>query len=350
MSQPITDFGELRSAVQSSDEVSRKRAWRQIYLFFEAELSRRDRSDLVAQEWLPYALQCLERWPDRLRYLPKEALARVLDGEHLGELMALVKAVRIHQAEESFEVDLFDVRDFSWVRHVTFGPGVFGPDSHHALKDSEVFQRLTSIDIHRQARGKLRLATVLKAPFARNLTHLGLIDVRLDEARIKTLSRWHHLKNLTSLDLSKNPGLSGAWHHLAAAQVPSLRELDVSGSWLVAGDMGDLLDASWLSQLTALSAQRSYDALGDELSFAHLDRFEVTMVRRAMMEGPRAVAALSHHVGYRGPRIRKKQVDEAIRRLERLLRKLDREEGIDEMLAASDLPGALAEGALEARG
>ena len=142
--------------------------------------------------------------------------------------------------------------------------------------------------------------------------------------------------------------VSGAWYHMADAHLPNLRELNISGSWVTASDMRDVLDASWIGKLTNFSAHRSYEALGGGLSFAHLTVDQVERVRRAMMEGPRALAELHNEGGYWTERVNKAQIKEARRRLDRLLRKLDRDEGIAEMLESSELSATLAEHALKA--
>ena len=346
MSREITDFGELRSALQSADEVSRKRAWRSVYMFFRGHLARRakTRDPRVVEEWLPYAVQSLERWPDRLRYLPREDLESLLDGKNLGEVMQLVRAVRVTQPTLSKRSDMFSLPAFTWVRHVTFGPGVFDASSYAQMKDSEVFAGVTSLEIQHPSSNYVRLATLLRAPFAPNLRHLGLVHCRLDGAKLKTLSRWKHRGHLESLDLSHNPRISGEWGHLADAELDGLRALNVSGSWTDREDLEQLLDASWLPQLQEFHAKRAYDALGEDISFMNRSSLEIAEVRIRLARGPDAVSQLWTQ---RYAKWTKAEVKEVIKRLERMLRQINRREGIQELIEASALDPELTEHALE---
>lgn len=350
MSREITDFGELRSALQASHEVARKRAWRSVYMFFREQLSRRakTRDPRVVQEWLPYAVGSLERWPDRLRYLPREDLELLLSGKRLGEVMQLVRAVRITRGVVSNRSRIFETPGFTWVRHVTFGPGVFSPHSYEHMRSAEVFAQVTSLEIQRPSSTFARLATLLRAPFAPNLRHLGLIGCQLDEAKLKTLTRWRHHGRLESLDLSHNPMLGGAWGHLADAELPALRALDVSGSWTHRADLERLLGAPWIPALTEFRAARSFDALGHDLSFGNLSPAQINEIRASWLLGPGALAQLWKTTDqWRPPRYEKARVTEVIKRLERMMRQANRRDGIQELIDASGLDPELSERALE---
>ncbi len=251
------DFGEVRSLVNTSDDDDRALAWPALLEAMKEALD--ERPSEVSDVWLPYVLQALERWPDRLRVAPRKWLNAIIRGEHVGVLMALVTAIDANRVSNPRFRAMCERRDFTWVRHLHFEGHDFKLATARALGASEAFTNLSSLAFVDSKLGIQKLRAIMGNPFAQNLVALTMSSCRIAGGDIASILRLVSFDGLERLDLSRNYLMDRpCFEALAGAALPSLRRLDLSGSWAPVEDLDVLLGASWIPQLDSLSLERSH--------------------------------------------------------------------------------------------
>ncbi len=334
----MSDFGELRSLLQAFDDDARRRAWPRLLELFDGAFGERPAE--VAEVWMPYALQALERWPDRFRYAPTAWLERMADGEDLGLRMALIKALRLLTYDGELLTQVCGRRELEWVRHVELLSGCLQGDAvARALEPRDLFPRLSSLEI---SGARVRAHLWPTAWFTPQLESLTLSDCALDEVSGLKIFGEADFARLRALDVSDNHALAGGIFALARAEVPCLKDLDVSRSWVDRAHLEGLCGASWWPGLGRVRLERSIDSVRYRSRLGGLDnRQKIGFVDAAL--GSRLDM---DRFLYRN-RLDTQRERAHLRTLGKAVAKLNREEKIERMLRGSGLDDEVLEGALE---
>jgi hypothetical protein len=251
------EFGEVRSLVNTTDDDARQSAWPRLIDAMEAALA--ERPDEATDVWLPYVLQGLERWPDRLRVAPREWMNTVIRGDHVGVLMSMVTAIDAEGVNNPRFQTLCERRDVTWVRHLRFSGYKFKLASARALGASEAFTNLRALELLNISIGSQKLRAIMSGSFVAGLTDLRIRRCGLARKDLAVMFKVASLPSLVRLDLADNFALDvDSLSALASADLPALRELDLSQSWITSEALDLILGASWLPQLDVLELERSY--------------------------------------------------------------------------------------------
>ena len=253
------DFGEVRSLVNTTQDEARAEAWPKLIKAMKKAL--KERPDEVNDVWLPYVLQGLERWPDRLRVAPREWMNTVIRGDQVGVLMSMVTAIDADYVPNPRFQRLCARRDVTWVRHLRFAGFKFKLASAKALGDSEAFTNLRALELLNISIGAHKLRAIMSGGFVEGLTDLRIARCGLGRKDLPAMFSVASFPSLARLDLSNNFAMDvDSLEALGAADLPSLRELDLTQSWVTSEALDHILGASWLPQLDVLELERSYHA------------------------------------------------------------------------------------------
>ncbi len=327
MSKANTDFGELRSLLQARDDDSRRRAWPRLTELFDEALGWGDPE--VEHVWFPYAIDALERWPDRFRWAPKAWLRRLDAGEDLGLRMALVCALRLRRYEQPLLHAACEGRACEWVRHVDLFECVGEPESR-LLSRRGLFPSMRSLVLTGTPLSPEQWSRIAFPP---ELTSLGLVECDLGEDEARVIFSEGDFASLEALDVSKNPRAGEGLRGLARAELPCLKRLDLNGSWSTREQLEALTRAPWWPGLERIRLERSPMAVRDILRLKGLSpRYVPDYIEALCHIDPWQIDRFCHAHGIDTQRDRAYR-----RRLAKELMKLNRADRIAELLEGSGL-------------
>jgi len=252
----MAEFGDIRGLLHAPvTRAARQDAWELLLKALQKEY--RKRPDEVTEEWLPYVMQMLDRdWPDEARVAPRDWVNALKRGEDKGALMALVRAVDVARMTNPNLQQLFDADGFEWVTHLTFGGYRLKVATLQKLSRSSSFANVRSLTFFQTPIGAGRMRSLNKNSYIDRLTELRLPYCELTDSAMDIVLK-NDLEHLRVLDLRHFSGYWGAmfgrgsWLTLAEHEMPSLRNLDMSG-WTDLGDVTALLRAPWVERLERL--------------------------------------------------------------------------------------------------
>jgi hypothetical protein len=333
----MSGFGELRSLLQARDDDARRQAWPRLTELFDEALGWDDPE--VEHVWFPYAVEALERWPDRFRWAPKEWLQRMRDGEDLGPRMALVAALRLRE----YEGDLLELAhqrlDLDWIRHVDLYRCV-GERETFVLRKRGLFPRMRSLVLTGAVLSPPQWPTALFTP---QLTDLGLVSCDLTEHEALVIFSEGDYARLESLDLSDNPRLGAGLFELARTELPCLRALNLDASWTTTAQLEALTQAPWWPGLRRVRLRRSPMAVRDTVNLKGLRAWQAPLYVDALAHpDPWNIERFCHRYGVDSQRDRAHR-----RRVDKAIDKQNRADRIDALIEGSGLDAAVAQAAIE---
>lgn len=200
--EQLWTFGELRAFFHADEEPTRQR-FRE--LFDAMMLAHEHNAGEVEEEWLPYALEMIEKWPTGTRLWDgyvwwNEDEDRDSFDQRSHPLHQLGRFLRVENTTSEEFVQLCHAPDIKLLRSLD----VWAEEE----MTPEVFER------------------ALEGLANANLEHLGLAFFKLDDACAKILAEATHLDGLVSLDIAGN---NISWYALRdmvkAPQFKGLRHL-----------------------------------------------------------------------------------------------------------------------------
>ena len=323
----MSGFGELRSLLQARDDDARRKAWPRLTELFDEALGWGDPE--VEHVWFPYAIDALERWPDRFRWAPKEWIHRLDAGEDLGLRMALVCALRLREYDQPLLRAACEGDAFEWVRHVDLFKCVGEPESR-LLRRRDLFPSMRSLVLTGALLSPPQWSGIAFPP---ELTELGLVACDIGEDEALVIFSEGDFASLESLDVSGNPRIGEGLLELARAELPCLKRLDLDGSWSTRTQLEALIGTPWWAGLERVRLGRSPMAVRDTLRLKGLSPWQTRDYVEALCHpDPWHVDRFCHVHGIDTQRDRAYR-----RRLAKALEKQDRVDRVAELIEGSGL-------------